>query len=350
MSFDPVFTVAAPETRRNGTIPIVDDTMRKRILDFVQRRSTAIRYGSRSEIDTTYDRYGMEIVPHSIALEDHERTSYYDWYMNRIERGFESDVIQIEVSYVDNLNILPFQYNANWSGVQPQFELRIRTVNAVVSWFVRFVDNEFFVVLPSFMDAPWKEPIIETRGGTVEFNSAKFAKELGEHLALEFCSWRNYLAGLVKVRAFALGVLPGDGMFYPSLLTDREKFAVAQYGKWYFWDWRFHGFTSSPDSSWPYGRGLGELMKAYVSDTAENFQHPKFPSLVWSREVFAVMVACGKALKNPEFLKFFHQLPLSDDFELAVFHSEDWLMECNFYLEENQDLTGLLIDTTRSQD
>jgi hypothetical protein len=341
MDFNPVLTVT------DGTQPTgcfqtkVDENLRRIILDFVQARVNAIRDGQRAKVDATYDPWGLGLRDHAIRREDHERTSYYDWYLNRLERGFSSAVSEIQVIPIGNANQLPFRFNVTWSDL-PQFELRIRTFEASVSWLVRLRDRQLCVVLPNFSGAPWKEPILETRGGGVEFNARKFAMELGGHLGLEFCSWSARLNGLAKIRAFALSVDPYNGVIHPSLLTDKENFDESQCGKWSLGDWRLYDFTSSPASHWPYGQHLCQLIRDYVSDKNQNHKHPKFDYWVQSREAFEIMIACAMSLREPEFLKYLQRFELNSDFELGVFHAHDEKCECNFVLEENQGVSMLI--------
>lgn len=346
MRFSPAFSIASVTPPEGRTERRVDDSLKDDILELVQRRNTAIRSGDRDALDATY--VGLDSRDYSLQREDHERTSYYDWYMNRIERGMGAEITAIHVVPVYEFGLLPFQHNANWTIDQPEFELQIKTAAHQASWFIHrgILDGDKLrVILPNFADAPWKTPVLETRGGSVEFNAQEFAKELGEHLGLEFCSWSVYLRGLVKVRAFALNVDPCEGMIESCLLTDKENFDESEYGKWCLGDWRLYNFTSSPASQWPYGEHLCELIQSYVSDKEHDCIHPKFDYWVQPREDFDILIACAMALREPEFVRFLQRFDLSDDFELGVFHVHDERSECNFVKEENQDLSVLRRDT-----
>ena len=338
MVFAPKFSIASISPPEGRTERRVDDQLKHAVLAMVELRSRAIRTGNRDALDGTY--VGLDSRNHSLQLEDHERTSYYDWYINRIERGMGEDVTAIHVVPIYDLGSLPFQYNANWSIHQPEFELQIQTAKNHTSWYIRR-DNinggELHVILPNFSDAPWKAPILETRGGSVEFNAQAFAKKLAEGIGLEFCSWSVFLNGLVKIRAFALNVDPCEGMIEPCLLTDHEDFDETENCKWCLGDWRFYNFTK-----WSYDDELCDLIRNYVHDKPQDYIHPKFDYWAQPKEDFEVLVACAKALRDPEFLRFLERFDLSDDFETGVFHSHDERCECNFVKEENQDLSVLL--------
>jgi hypothetical protein len=77
---------------------------------------------------------------------------------------------------------------------RPQLELRIRTAKGETSWWVLVENDKLRVAIPNCCDALWKQPIVETRGGRVEFNARNLAKELGERLGLEFCIWAARLS------------------------------------------------------------------------------------------------------------------------------------------------------------
>lgn len=338
MTFSPNLSVT-PVTPPDGRAERrVDDSLKEAILQFVELRHRAIRSGDRDSLDATYD--GLSLRDHSLQREDHKRTSYYDWYLNRIERGLGADVTAIQVVPVYDFGLLPFRYNADWSGNQPEFELQIETTENSVSWFIRrdiLNDGELRVVLPHFCDAPWKAPVLETRGGgPVEFNAQAFAKKLAERIGLEFCSWSVYLQGLVKIRAFALNVDPSEGVIEACLLTDKENFDESDYGKWCLGDWRFYDFCELPPDD-----ELRDLIRRYVGDSPHDHKHPKFDYWVQPKEDFDVLLACAMAIREPEFLKYLKRFDLSDDFEFGVFHTHDETSECNFALNENQDLSVL---------
>lgn len=343
MNFSPAFSVASLVPPNGRTERRVDSGLKDSILDLVELRSRAISKGDRNALDATYD--GLDSRDYSLQREDHERTSYYDWYMNRIERGLGAEVTAIHVVPVYDLANLPYKHNANWTINQPEFELQVQTEGNRASWFVRrdiLQGGELRVILPNFSQAPWKAPILETRGGSVEFNAQSFAKELAERVGLEFCSWSVYLNGLVKIRAFAFSVDPYAGAIHPCLLTDKEDFDESEYGKWCLGDWRFYNFTSAPHSQWPYGGELCSLIHDYVRDKPHDCKHPKFDYWVQPREDFEVLTACAMAVREPEFLRFLQRFDLTDDFEIGVFHGHDERCECNFALDENQDLTVLI--------
>ncbi|WP_417385401.1 hypothetical protein [Gimesia sp.] len=343
MNFSPLFSVASVTPPNGRPERRVNNELKDAILALVELRNRMIRTGDRNSLDATYD--GLESRDYSIQREDHERTSYYDWYINHIERGLGAEVMAIHVVPVYDLASLPYKYNANWTINQPEFELQIETKKKQTSWYVRrdiLQDGELRVILPNFCDAPWKAPILENRGGYVEFNAQAFAKELADHIGLEFCSWSVYLNGLVKIRAFALNVNPYEGMIQPCLLTDKETFDESEYGKWCLGDWRFYNFTSSPHSQWPYGDELCRLIHDYVSDKPHDCKHPKFEYWVQPREDFEVLLACAMAVQEPEFSRFLQRFDLADDFEIGVFHAHDERCECNFALDENQDLATLI--------
>lgn len=343
MNSSPNFSVSTLEPPDGRSVRRVDDSLQEAIQVLVKHRNWAICTGNRDALDATY--VGLDSRDHSLESEDHERTSYYDWYINRIERGMGDDVVSIEVVPVYDFGGLPFKHNANWTIHQPEFELKIKTTKNLASWFIRrdrLNDDELGVILPNFNDPPWRAPILETRGRVDEFNSQAFSKELANHLGLEFSCWSHRLTGLVKIRAFALVLNPSEGVILPCFLTDNENFNEAEYGKWCIGAWRFSSFTVSPNSPWPYGEELCDLVRAYTFDITEEFIHPKFDNWSQPREDFEVLNACAKALLEPEFIKYLQRLDLSDDFETGVFHSHDENFECNFVLEGNQDLTVLV--------
>jgi hypothetical protein len=310
------------------------------VADFVEERVDALRKGNRAKIEATYDNWGIESRDHSIAREDHERVSYFDWYINRLERGFDSDVRKVTVKKVFNAN-LPFRHNVTWP-TPPEFELVVETAESLTSWFICFEDEKILVVLPNFASAPWNTPILETRGESVEFNGESFAKDLGDRLGLEFCVWAPRLKGACAIRAFTLDLDPSNGKIIPSLLTDRESFDESTQGKWRLGDWRLYSFTSTPNSGWPYGQELSDLVREYVRDKKHDHVHPMFDYWQQPREDFEVLLACAAAFKRPDFLNYLQRFDLSTDFELGVFHAHDEECRCNFARAENQDLSVLI--------
>jgi hypothetical protein len=258
-----------------------------------------------------------------------------------LERGFGSEVCEIQIIPIGDPTLLPFRHNVTWVDL-PEFELRITTADAVVSWLVRRDDDRLYVVLPNFCEAPWTEPILEKRGGHVEFSARKFAGELGKRLGLEFVNWAPRLNGLVKIRAFALNVDPSPGWIQPSLLTDKDPGSETPDGRWNLGDWRLHDFTSTPSSGWPYGEDLCQSVKEYVAGKEHRYKHPKFDYWVQAKEDFEILVGCAMALEVADFQSDLQRLDLSADFQLGVFHGHDERCECNFVLRENQDLSVLI--------
>jgi len=255
-----------------------------------------------------------------------------------------ANIVSLHIIPIYDFSTLPFKYNANWSIHQPEFELQVETTEGQVSWFVcRDIlnDGKLYVILPCFVDAPWKAPVLETRGsaetGLVEFNKEAFAKKLASQLSLEFCTWSVFLHGLVKIRAFALNVDPNEGVIQPCLLTDNENFDEAEYGNWCLADWRLYDFAQ-----WSHNDELCRLIGDYVQDQPQEWVHPKFDYWAQAKEDFDVLLACAMSLQEPEFLKFLDRFDLSDDFEFGVFHAHDENRECNFVRNENQDLSVLM--------
>lgn len=339
MKFDPEFSVT-DVTPPNDRCPLrVDDALKASILALVERRNAAIRCGDRTGLDSTY--CGMLWRWNDPQDEHHEQTSYYDWYLNRIERGMGAHIKAIRVVPVYDFGILPFKHNTNWTGDQPEFELQIEASENRTSWFIkRELSNsgELKVILPSFVDAPWKEPILETRGGTVEFNADKFAKKLAKLIGFELIAWSGYLKGLVKIRAFVLNIDPFGAIISAHLLTDHEDFDEARHGKWCVSDWRLCNFTNAPPARWGH---LCDLAQAYVSETTSTCIHPKFDYWSQAREDFDVVLACAMAVREEAFLNILARFEQTEDFELGVFHRHDELRNCNFAKPENQDLSVL---------
>jgi hypothetical protein len=343
MTLSPTFSIAEVPPPPGYVERRVDEA---EMLELVERRQRANRRGDRAALDATYE--GIHGRDNSLERADHERVSYYDWYLNRIERvlGVDVDIESVHVvPMYDDISRLPFKYNVTWPH-PPEFELEIATADGRVSWFVgrTFRDGVLRVVLPNMVHAPWNEPILEDRGGEVEFNAPVFAKELAFRLGLEFKYWSFLLRGLVEIRAFALLVDPFYGAIHPSLLTDRESDALETYGKWAIGDWRLHSFTTTPHSNWPYGEELGDHIARYASEKPHEYKHPVFDHSVQPREDFEILIACAKAVQEAEFLSNLERFDLSDDFELGVFHINDETHACNFVLEANQDLS-LLVHT-----
>jgi hypothetical protein len=338
MTFTPEFSVAALSPPEGRTERRVNDELMRATLELVELRNSAIRTGDRDALDGTY--LGLDSRDYSLQRDDHERTSYYDWYINRIERGMGADIMKIHVIPIYDLGSLPYKYNANWTIDQPEFELQIETIKNCTSWFIRretLKGGELRVILPNFSDAPWKAPVLETRGDLVEFNAHTFAKTLAERIGHEFCTWSVYLNGLAKIRAFALSVDPYYGNIHLCLLTDKENFAESGDSKWSLSDWRFYNFTK-----WPYTDELCETISNYVSDKTPDHTHPKFNYWIQPKEDFDVLLACAKALHEPEFVRNLERFDLTADFKTGVFHGHDERCECNFADDENQDLSVLL--------
>jgi len=342
MNFNPAFTIASVARPEGRTEVRCDESLKKAILALVEQRHRAIRQGDRETLDRTY--VGLDSRDYSLQREDHERTSYYDWYMNRIERGMGSEITAIRVIPIYDFLSLPFKYNANWTLYYPEFELQIQSSGNQTSWYItraRLTGGEIRVILPNFADAPWKAPIIETRGqiqgGPVEFNGHTFAKKLATHIGLELCTWGHWLHELVRIRAFALNVDPSKGVLQPCLLTDKENFDEAEYGKWSLNSWRLFDFAL-----WEYTDEFIEVISKYSGDKPHDHQHPKFASWVQPKEDFEILLACVQALREPDFQMFMERFDLTTDFEIGVFHGHDEQRACNFVKPENQDLSVLI--------
>ncbi len=340
MKFAPRFIVNDVTPPKNRCPRRVDDSLKAAILALVERRNEAIRCGDRTGLDATY--CGMSWQWNDPRDDDHEQTSYYDWYMNRIERGMGAEIKAVIVSPVYDFGVLPFKHNTNWSGDPPEFELQLETAENRTSWFItrELSDGgELKVIVPCFVDAPWKEPILETRGGAVEFNAQKFAKELAELIGFELRVWSRYLKGLVKIRAFALDIDPFEGFISSHLLTDHEEFDEATQGKWCVSDWRLCNFTNAPPARWGH---LCDVAQAYVSDKSASCIHPRFDYWSQAREDFDVILACAMAVREEAIVHVLERFELSDDFEMGVFHRHDEMRNCNFANAENHDLSVLL--------
>lgn len=318
----------------------MDEKLQKRITDFVMRRAKAIREGRRKEIDATYDPYGLERRDHLISIDEQENLAYYDWYLNRMERGCESEITAIHVTAIENPEMLPaiVRKKVAWDSF-PDFELKIRTKQTEFSWLVRLDDDQVMVIVPPFTRPPWADVVVErtTRKRRTVFNAEKFTSELSDLLAAELWVWPKRLKGIARIRAFALSVTPNYGMMQLCLMTDRDPSEFLNEDRWALADWQFHDFAAGPNDDWPAGLKLSALIKAYTSGNAKTYVNPKFSFCMESKQDLEVLIACGQAMAAKTVRTAIKRFDLMPDFKTGVFHFNDETNECNFALKRNQN-------------
>lgn len=103
MKFAPRFMVNDVTPPKNQCPRQFDDSLKAAILALVERRNDAIRCGDRTGLDAT--SCGMSWRWNDSRDDDHEQTSCYDWYMNRIERGMGAEIKAVTGSPVYNFSL-----------------------------------------------------------------------------------------------------------------------------------------------------------------------------------------------------------------------------------------------------
>lgn len=135
-------------------------------------------------------------------------------------------------------------------------------------------------------------------------NIELFSEKLTKEICSELHFWQRRLS-TETMRAFSINLIPYEGYLSLCFLTTNELFDEVEDGKWSLADWRWYGFTETPNTIWESAERLGllEWMVKQIEATDDKNEFVK---------------ACKKAITSDEVRAKLKQYNLADDFELSV--------------------------------
>lgn len=293
----------------------IDPTLHQLLQRFVEYRVACIRAGARADLDATYS-------PSCLSRRNDYNRHDFEWYLDLIERGFGEDVQRIDIQSADPSSLLPFAGLVTYPW-PPEFKAFVQTVSSRRTlWLIRMFEDGPKVVLPAFggktgdqiATGAWQLPRPAESGTgvltTLKFHPSHFTSAVAESVSFRLRNWSRPLK-FETLRAAALDCAPWFGWCWIALLTTKEDFSDAVYGKWGFGDWRWGQMADV-------GAENCDLIQAYYEGKTDT-DSERSPA-----ERAEVVFQClAEALQSEQVASSLKLFDLAEDFELGIFHPDD---------------------------
>ena len=267
-------------------------------------------------MDATYERICLE---RQNEFNRHD----YQWYLSLIESGYGEETHRIDIQPVESVRPLPFAGLATYP-MPPDFGAFVQTASGRRTlWLIRYREEVGpKVVLPAFggrtadsvATGQWRLPTpseIAPGGVTaLAFDPERFTNEVADSVTSILNIWVHRLK-FETLRAVVLNCFPWFGRCSVAVLTMKEDFDEAEYGKWAIADWRWDEIDEIRPE-------LLQLLRAYYEGKTVTDVELSCPDRA------KVIIRCvAKALKSKQVAESLKRFDLAVDFELAVFDPDD---------------------------